>query len=325
MFWYHKDPSSGAMMRSEFHSAIGPVPPKGYDNIKQAIKESPLHCDLDDINVSDIDKVNAIFNFSREKLLGNFDKISRISSKDFVSILMHVRNHITHDSTNSTKKELSMSELLATEDVFKVLFKLFPTRDQSIIDRFEEETKVAVFNEAVIGFSKEERETILSILYQANPSLHHTIEQHRIIEQPSPVISHQQDLKAIALLFVAEDYCRQIVKESSTMKVLEYDSSKDSDNKLTSTIIENFYSSFTSKGKSKSLFLKLGHVQTTRSSYVDSKDGFYSDSLLDIRGNPVPVTFDQDSIRRIFNIHRNDRKIIGGRDISQWVYLLIIK
>ena len=119
------------MMRSEFHSAIDPIPPNGYDDIKQAIKESPLQCDLD--GVSDIDKFSAIFNFSREKLLGNFDKINRISNKDFVSVVMHVRNHIMH----SMAKELPMSERLATEDVLKVLFKLVPIRDQSTIDRFD--------------------------------------------------------------------------------------------------------------------------------------------------------------------------------------------
>jgi len=109
-------------MRSDFHSAIDPIPPNGYDNIKQAIKKSPLQCDLDDIHVSFIDKFNAIFNFSREKLDGNFNKINRISNEDFVSILMHVRNHIMHS-------ELSMSERLATEDVLKVLCKLVPIRD----------------------------------------------------------------------------------------------------------------------------------------------------------------------------------------------------
>ena len=106
MHWYYRDPSSNTLVKSDFHSVDSPVPPSGFDDIKQAIKKFLFGCDLDDRNVSDCDKFNAITTFSQLKKSGHFfSSIKRISCSDFISLLMHVRNHIFHKFPQSERKE----------------------------------------------------------------------------------------------------------------------------------------------------------------------------------------------------------------------------
>ena len=76
---------------------------------------------------------------------------------------------------------------------------------------------------------------------------------------------------------------------------------------------------------SKSLLLKLGHVQSSdSSSYVDIQDDWYSDSLLDISGDRIPAAFDPMSIKQIFSTHQRDKENMAGLNFSNWVFNLLL-
>ena len=140
MFWRFR--SRNNLVICDFRNSHIPVPHGGYDNIKQIIRDSTIACDFDNRHVEDIAKIRALIQFANEKLAGNFNTINRISFRDFVSLLVYVRNHIINvgEGNNGFTEE----EIGGIENVIRVLFQLTPIEDQTIIARFEDTTGIVI-------------------------------------------------------------------------------------------------------------------------------------------------------------------------------------
>jgi len=90
----------------------------------------------------------------------------------------------------------------------------------------------------------------------------------------------QRLLKAVAYITIVDDYCKQIVRESNTIRYLGYDINNNdhTDNTLTDIIKKSFYSAYIPDKNDllknpllKSLFLKLGHSQGSGEPYYVQK------------------------------------------------------
>ena len=140
MFWRFRNRNN--LVICDFRNRNIPVPPGGYDNIKQIIRNSTIACDFDSRNVEDIAKIRALIQFANEKLAGNFNNANRISFKDFVSLLVYLRNHIIH--VGEGNNGFSRLEIISIEKVITVLFQLTPIEDQTIKTRFEDTTGIVI-------------------------------------------------------------------------------------------------------------------------------------------------------------------------------------
>jgi hypothetical protein len=112
------------------------------NNIKQIIRNSTIDCDFDSRNVEDIAKIKALIQFANEKKAGNFNNVNRISFKDFVSLLVYLRNHIIH--VGEGNNGFSREEIKRIERVITVLFELTPIEDQTIKTRFKDTTGIVI-------------------------------------------------------------------------------------------------------------------------------------------------------------------------------------
>ena len=118
-------------------------------------------------------------------------------------------------------------------------------------------------------------------------------------------------LKSVGYLTIIDDYCKQIVRESAIMQTLKYDKKNDNDNKLTTIIVSNFYSSKFIHG------IGYFHLRlNANSNPTKESDGFYNNSLLNGNGHRISGST---NIQAIKATHEDDNKNIANRDFSEWV------
>ena len=126
--------------------------------------------------------------------------------------------------------------------------------------------------------------------------------------------NHQRFLKAITYVTILDDYCKQIVKESDTIRSFRYNIIADPNGQtLTDIILNNFYSS------TNSLFLKLGHNPNGNTYVPILPNGEYAGTLLTANCNRVPANHNGKAVNYIIDIHRNDIVNIGSRKFANWV------
>ena len=149
-----------------------------------------------------------------------------------------------------------------------------------------------------------------------------------LVEHEHEETNEQRLLKTVAYMTVLDDYCKQIIRESDTMRTLNYDINVHTDDQLTHIIMDNFYSIYQPKDNNPAVFLKLSHTQGKKY-YIEKPIGsvYFVDSFLDI--NCICIKF-SDYLTEIRNQHRDDKKNIANRNFSEWVciisytYLLIL-
>ena len=107
---------------------------------------------------SDMAKFNAILEFANRRYDldtrtlntdGNLNDTSRISFENFASLLVYVRNHIIH--VVEGKKGCSVVEIKSIERVIRLFFHLAPINDTSVIQAFDDKTRMVIVDEQEIA------------------------------------------------------------------------------------------------------------------------------------------------------------------------------
>ena len=149
-----------------------------------------------------------------------------------------------------------------------------------------------------------------------------------LVEHEHEETNEQRLLKTVAYMTILDDYCKQIIKESDTMRTLNYDIKVHTDDQLTHIIMDNFYSIYQPKDNNPgpAVFLKLSHTQgkdyyIEKSKDLDERTGrvLFADSFLDI--NCRRINFSH-YLHEIGKQHRDDKKSIGDRNFSEWVCII---
>ena len=118
-------------------------------------------------------------------------------------------------------------------------------------------------------------------------------------------------LKSVGYSIIVDDYIKQIVRESAIMQTLQYNKKNDNDNKLTTIILSNFYSSKFIHG------IGYFHLRlNANSNPTKESNGYYNNSLLDGNGHRISGST---NIQAIKTTHADDNKNIANRDFSEWV------
>ena len=127
-------------------------------------------------------------------------------------------------------------------------------------------------------------------------------------------------LKTVAYIMIVDDYCKQIIRESDTMKRLGYKIREHTDDDLTKIIKNNFYSVSPHPNAPNPVFLRLNHTPGTNH-YIEIEKGCFPESFLDINCEPFKY-FDFSRLKEVEKQHKDDKYKIADRNFSEWVCII---